>query len=171
MLLVLAGCSASPRVPTEAKAPQELRDYERLEQWLLLQRQVAAMTDEEVKSALDSSSSRNTPEDVFYSALLNQRMDAYGNWTLARDLLRELRDEPALTTQQRQLASILERYNQSRINWYMKRELLEDQNLALESENEVLRDELAAAEAERSLLEEKIQAITDLETAISTRKE
>ena len=48
------------------------------------------------------------------------------------------------------LAAILERYNQSRINWYEQHKALEEQNL---------------------LLQQKIEAITELETTISTRKE
>ena len=111
------------------------------------------------------------PDEVFYFALLNQRIEAYGNWTLARDKFRELRSSSDLTDHQRQLASILEQYNQNRINWYKRQELVRDENRALEDSNHLLRNALVSAESEKVLLEEKIQARTDLETAISTRRE
>jgi hypothetical protein len=170
-LLVVAACSTEPPLPTGADMSQELTDYRELQTWLALQRDVQAMGAEQAQSELGRISAPKTADELFYFALLNQRVEAYGNWTLARDKFRELRTAPGLTDQQRQLASILEQYNQNRINWFKSRELVEDEKRSLEGENQALRDELASAESERLLLEEKIRALTDLETSISTRRE
>ena len=59
---------------------------------------------------------------------------------------------------------VLEAYNQSRINWYQRQSETVKQNIKLEQQ-------LSEAEQEKQLLEHKIQALTDLEAVISTRKE
>ncbi len=170
-LLAVAACSSSPPVSTQTGMSQEMIDYLQLQTWFSLQQDVEDMSAEQAQSELAGIPEPENNDELFYFALLNQRVEAYGNWTLARDKFRVLRAAPGLTEQQRQIASILERYNQSRINWFKSRELVQVENLSLEDENQVLRDELASAESERLLLEEKIRAITDLETAISTRRE
>lgn len=102
--------------------------------------------------------------DLFYVGLLNQQVKDYNHWIAARDVFRGLRKDPQLDAEQRQLAGILERYNQSRINWYSRQnELLERYRL--------LQRELDTLDDEKALLEKKIQALTDLEAVISTRKE
>jgi hypothetical protein len=75
-----------------------------------------------------------------------------------------LDEDTSLDEEQRSLAAILERYNQSRINWYLqRRQLLENY--------ETLQAELDSSREENKLLEQKLKAITDLETSISTRME
>jgi hypothetical protein len=170
-LLVLASCSSGPRPQSELSHAQALNDYEELRKWLSLHRDVESMSTTQATAALRSSRKSEKPDDVFYYALLNQRIDAYGNWTLARDKFRELSTTPGLTDQQRQLVLIFERYNQTRINWYMRRELVEHNNRVLKHENQALHGELATSQSERLLLQQKIQAITDLETAIIIREE
>ena len=59
---------------------------------------------------------------------------------------------------------MLESYNQNRINWYQRQGELVKQRSQLE-------EQLDEAEQEKALLEQKIQALTDLEAVISTRKE
>jgi hypothetical protein len=69
-----------------------------------------------------------------------------------------------LVKEQRDLVTILQRYNQTRINWYQQhRELLAD--------HETTAAKLEASLEENRLLQQKIQALTDVETSISTRKE
>jgi hypothetical protein len=87
---------------------------------------------------------------LFHYGLLKQQTDVFPHWAEARDIFRQLGADDGLAWEQRRLATILERYNQSRINWYEQYKTLEDENL---------------------LLEKKIEAITELETTISTRKE
>ena len=69
-----------------------------------------------------------------------------------------------MTTEQRQLTGILLAYNQNRINWYQRQSELLVENAELEKQ-------LQQAEEDKVLLEQKIQALTDLEADISTRKE
>ena len=59
---------------------------------------------------------------------------------------------------------MLERYNQSRINWYTRQEELLERY-------QYLQRELDASDDEKAELEQKIQALTELEAEISTRKE
>jgi hypothetical protein len=170
-LLAVAACTSSPPDSTESGMSQDVTDYMQLQTWFSLQQEAEDMSAEQAQSELAGIPEPQNNDELFYFALLNQRVEAYGNWTLARDKFRALRTATGLTHQQRQIASILEQYNQSRINWFKSRELVQDKNRLLEDENQVLRNELASAESERQLLEEKIRAITDLERAISTRRE
>ena len=96
--------------------------------------------------------------------MLNQKTPAYRNWIQARDVFRQLRESDQLSAEQRQLAAVFEEYNQNRINWHERYGLLQEQYGDLQ-------EQLDSAQADKALLEQKIQAITDLEAAISTRKE
>ena len=58
----------------------------------------------------------------------------------------------------------MRQFNQLRINAYVRQ-------LELESNAITLRQQLVSAEAEKTQLQQKIQALTELETFISTRKE
>jgi hypothetical protein len=139
--------------------------YPTVSDWLDLQQEVLLMQAVEVEAEL--AGMENTPDtgsDLFYLGLLNQQLKDYGHWIAARDAFREVRKDAALDVERRQLAGILERYNQSRINWYSRQnELLARYRL--------LQRELDTLDDEKALLQQKIQALTDLEAVISTRKE
>ena len=161
-LVTLAGCAA-PSQPT-FKTTANVSTSTQLQNWLELQREVSAMSIEEVDQQLTDLGEPKGPQQLFYFGLLNQQLDAFTKWTQARDVFRQLDEDTGLDEEQRSLAAILERYNQSRINWYLqRRQLLEN--------NETLQAELGASREENKLLEQKIKAITDLETSISTRME
>jgi hypothetical protein len=161
-LVTLAGC-ATPSQPT-LKTTANVATSTQLQNWLELQREVSAMSIEEVDQQLTDMGEPKGPQQLFYFGLLNQQLDAFTKWTQARDVFRQLDEDTGLDEEQRSLAAILERYNQSRINWYLqRRQLLEN--------NETLQAELGASREENKLLEQKIKAITDLETSISTRME
>jgi hypothetical protein len=128
-----------------------------LQNWLELQREVSLMSIEKVAQQLTSLGEPKGGRQLFYFGLLSQRLDAFASWTRARDAFRQLAEDVELAEEQRSLAALLERYNQSRINWYQ-------QHHKLLEENETVREE-------NVLLKQKIQAVTDLETSISTRKE
>lgn len=153
-LTILSGCAT----PNSTPAPPPGTTVrvtsgcacEPIEAWLKLQEDVSIMTVEEVSDRLTDAERPDGGEPLFYFALLNQQLDVFTKWAEARDAFRELAGEESLTWEQRRLAAILERYNQSRINWYEQYKQLEDEN---------------------ALLEQKIEAITELETTISTRKE
>ncbi len=122
------------------------------------------MSNDKVDQQLTNLGKPEGQQQLFYFGLLNQQLDAFTKWTQARDVFRKLAEDTVLAKEQRSLAAILERYNQSRINWYLQRQQL------LEN-NETLKGKLRASLEDNELLERKIQAITELETSISTRKE
>ena len=136
-----------------------------ISRWLDLQDEVLGMTSEEAETEL--AGIRDVPEggnELYHFGLLNQQVKDYNRWIAARDAFRVLRKDRQLDVDQRRLVGILERYNQSRINWYSRQaELLDRYRL--------LQRELDASDDENLLLEQKIQALTDLEAVISTRKE
>ena len=109
----------------------------------------------------------DTPEnvgDLFYYGLLKQQLQTNDAWVQARDAFRVLSEDDELTAEQQHLVGILEVYNQNRINWYQRQsDLLID--------NTRLQQQLREAEQDKLLLEQKIQALTELEADISTRKE
>ena len=165
MALALTACTTpapviiAPVEPT-AKKVQVLP----VQRWLRWQEAVSTMTEEQLNTALEGTAEPGNASQSFYYGLLRQQADAYDDWVEARDIFRQLADKEKLSTGQRQLATLLERYNQSRINWYQSRE-------ELRIEYEELQATVTAIEAQNQLLEQKIKAITDLEATISTRKE
>ena len=138
--------------------------YSSVEQWLSLQQDVSGMTTDEVVAKLVRV---NKPEEVgqqFYYGLLNQQLPTQGAWVQARDTFKQLLENEELTPGQRQLVLLLQEFNQNRINWYQRQsDLLQEQA--------ALQQDLQEAEQEKLLLEQKIQALTELEAVISTRKE
>jgi hypothetical protein len=165
VLVTLAGCATQP--PTTIDIANDVPpacNCTQLQNWLELQRKVSAMSIEKVEQKLTRLGEPKGNQQLFYVGLLNQQLDVFENWTQARDIFRQLAANIELTKEQRNLAAILERYNQSRINWYLQyRQALED--------NQGLKAKLLVSQEEIELLEAKIQAVTDLETSISTRKE
>ena len=163
-LAILAGCVVSPPVQVVENSTADVVTYSSVQQWLNLREEVAGLSEEEVVEKLVRV---NKPEGIgqlFYYGLLNQQLQTHGAWAQARDTFRQLQQDEELTLEQRQLAGILQEYNQNRLNWYQRqRELL--------VQNAELQKQLTAAEQDKLLLEQKIQALTDLEAAISTRKE
>ena len=162
--LVLAGCTGQPPVAIPAPQPSVKIAPPAVQKWLRWQESVSTMTDAQLATALEGMAAPGNANQRFYYALLQQQANDYDSWVSARDTLRQLRQDEALAPGQRQLAGILERYNQSRINWFHSRDELRQQY-------EVLRQQVTELQEQNSLLEKKIQAITDLEATISTRKE
>jgi len=175
-LAILAGCAAQPPDQTTADHIVEVVMYATLEEWLDLQQEVAEMDTAEVasqlarvdksavKSAVKSANTAANTGQLYYYGVLNQQLKTYGAWTVARDTFQKLQENQALPKEQRQLAGILRQYNQSRINGHARQQ-------ALLTERAQLRQDLSHAEDEKRQLAQKIQALTDLEAAISTRRE
>jgi hypothetical protein len=165
-LLALSGCSLlQPPPAARAPAPHpDLTNYQALREWMDLEQTVAAMNTEQVVAALVDVGKPKGTQDLFYFGLLNQKLKTYPSWTQARDAFREVSQAEEITGEQRQLAAIMLVYNQSRINWYLEYQRVQADFAATQ-------DELEQARSDNTLLEQKIQAITDLETSISTRKE
>jgi hypothetical protein len=163
-LAVLAGCATSLPTQVATTPSPEIVTYSSVQQWLSLQQEVADMSTEEVVAKLIRVNKPEGAGQLFYYALLNQQLQTFGAWSQARDTFRQLHQDEELTIEQRQLVGILQEYNQNRINWYQRqRELL--------IRHAELKQQLSEAEQDKLLLEQKIQALTDLEAVISTRKE
>ena len=124
---------------------------------------MVGMSAEDAVASLVDIDRPQTPDMLFLYALLNQRLGSYGGLTQARDALQTLESDTALLEEQRQLARILRRYNQNRINNYLSTRDAAEKAADLEAQ-------LQEAQEQRIALEQKIQALTDLETDISTRK-
>ena len=162
-LTILTGCGASPSQVDAPNAP-ETTTYSTVQQWLNLQQEVASMPTEEVVAKLVRENKPEGAGQLFYYGLLNQQLQTFDAWAQARDAFRQLNEDETLAVEQRQLAGILQSYNQNRINWYQRQAELLKQNAEL-------KQQLSDAEQDKLLLEQKIQALTDLEAVISTRKE
>lgn len=147
-----------------ASTPAGSTSYSSVEQWLQLQQDVTTLSTDEIVAKLVRVNKPEGLGQLYYYGLLNQQLKTYGAWVQARDTFRDLQLEDALTEAQLQLVTLLEAYNQSRINWYQRQSELVKQNTVLEQQ-------LGEAEQEKLQLEQKIQALTDLEAVISTRKE
>lgn len=163
-LAMLAGCTTAPPAQKVDEGTPEIAAWTALQHWLSLQQDVTKMSTEEAVAELVRVGKPEGTNELLYFGLLNQRLQTYGGWTQARDTFRELQQDETLAIQQRQLADILREYNQNRINWYQRqRELL--------IQNAELKTQLHQAEEQKLVLDQKIQALTDLEAVISTRKE
>lgn len=135
-----------------------------VEDWLDQLEAVEEMDPPEVVRQLEIVDKSASVDQLFYFGALNQRLQDYGAWTVARDTFQMIQKNQSLHTQQRQLAGILRLYNQSRINGYSRYNTLLNEQTAL-------RESLTRSEREKQQLEQKIRALTELETAISTRQE
>jgi len=164
-LALLTGCANFPPAQVVDNTATECSiTYPTVQQWLNLQQDVAGMTSEEIIAKLVREDKPEGPGQLFYYGLLNQQLQTYDAWAKARDAFQQLHEDEELAAEQRQLAGILQEYNQNRINWYQRQAELLKQHTAL-------KQELGDAEQDKLLLEQKIQALTDLEAVISTRKE
>ncbi|MEZ5571750.1 MAG: hypothetical protein R3E64_06970 [Halioglobus sp.] len=164
LLLVLTGCTTQPPAESTGEDTANVILFPSVEQWLNLQQEVEAMDIAEVTSRLAVADKSDGVRQLYYYGVLNQRLPTYGAWTVARDAFQKLQENENLPNAQRQLASIFRQYNQNRINSYQRYN-----NLLTEKTQ--TQDALSQAEQEKKLLEQKIQALTDVEAAISTRKE
>jgi hypothetical protein len=159
MAAALVACAAPAPAPTPA--PVEPPCPEKA--WLQLQDELTELDQQAAVEALVAIGRPADAEGLYRYGLLNQQLESYGAWVQARDSFKTLLEEPGLSKEQRTLVRQLLQYNQRRINWSTRIG-------ELQQEEEALRSSLAESEAERALLEQKIEALTDIETAISTRK-
>lgn len=164
VVLALAACTTPPPVVIAPVEPVTKPQTLPVQRWLRWQDAVSTMSDEQLSTALEGTAKPGNTNQSFYYGLLRQQADGYDGWVEARDIFRQLVENEELSRGQKRLASLLERYNQSRINWYQSRDELRLQYEALEAQ-------AAELQEQNQLLEQKIKAITDLEATISTRKE
>jgi len=164
LLVLLSGCASQAPVEVAASPPPAKAAPLPVQQWLEWQDSVSTLDAPQLASALETTAKNGEPNKLFYYGLLRQQTDDYQSWVAARDIFRQLQQDEALTPAQRQLAGMLERYNQSRINWFHSRDDLRQQYEALQQQASELQEQ-------NSLLQQKIQAITDLEATLKTRAE
>lgn len=162
----LAACQGGPATPAVMTpvAVTEVSSTPTLRQWLNRQEQVAGLSTEEVAEELSGRSRPEGGPELFEYALLNHYSGHYEGWIKARDAFRTLSGDESLSREQRQMTALLEAYNQQRINTQQRYRQLQD-------DNEDLQRQLAAAELREAELQRKIQALTELEAHISTRKD
>jgi DNA repair exonuclease SbcCD ATPase subunit len=161
---ILSGCVAQPPVDTSAEKTTSVISRSPIDDWLDQLNAVENMSPSEVMQQLEAVDKTANDDQLFYYGALNQTLQSYGAWTVARDTFQLLQEKQTLPKEQRQLANLLRQYNQSRINGHSR------YNTLLDEQTE-LRERLSRAENEKRQLEEKIEALTELETAISTRQE
>tara|TARA_R110002110_G_scaffold91264_1_gene237358 strand:+ start:8414 stop:8938 length:525 start_codon:yes stop_codon:yes gene_type:complete len=163
-LALLGGCAVS--TPAKVIEPQEADDVvtTSLQRWLSLQQDVSIMSEAQVSERIRALEPPVDADDVYYYGLLHQQLNTFGAMTQARDTFRTLMQQAELSASQRQLVGILQQYNQSRINGYLQLQEMQMQQQDLQAQ-------LTAIQQEKQILKQKIQALTDLEAAISTRRE
>jgi hypothetical protein len=163
--LALTGCIGNGTVEmVDQTSPVEVVAFTSLQAWMNMQEEVARLSTAQTEEQLAELGEPADPGQKFHFALLNQQLKTLNGWVLARDTLRDLQQEETLSSEQRQLAGILEMYNQNRINWYeVYTELLTDYELQ--------QKQLQATREEKVLLENKIKELTEIEAVISNRAE
>ncbi len=100
----LAGCVTAPPVEIIKEAPPVKTPTPPVQRWLRWQESVSTMSPSQLTTALEGAADPGNANQLFYYGLLNQQSDAYDGWVAARDIFRQLNQNEALTTPQRQLA-------------------------------------------------------------------
>lgn len=162
--VLLVGCTTPLQLGMPAPAPTVDEAQLAFERWMNLHTQVQSMSAEEAAQRIAQLDSPEGEGQRFYYGLLHTRLKNYPDWIRARDAFADVAGNASVSEAQRGLADLMRQYNQLRINAYVRQ-------LELESNAVALRKQLVSAEAEKTLLQQKIQALTELETIISTRKE
>lgn len=164
LLGIVAGCATPFHVGTSAPQPVASTATLALERWINLYTQTQDMTAEQASTRVAELAPPESSGQRFYYGLLHSQLDNYPDWIRARDAFAKLAADKTLTIEQRGLADVLRSQNQTRINAYVKQIDLQQRTVELQKL-------LVSAETEKTELQQKIQALTDLETSISTKKE
>lgn len=162
-LAVLVACAMPPPAVVQQPNPDVVITTE-VQQWLKLQQDIASMDADKLNAALADNTALEGKNDLYHYALLQQHSQNYAAWVKARDAFRLLYADEGLTDSQRQLVDIFQAYNQLRINGYQRQSELLDEQAKLQQQ-------LHNASQDKQLLEQKIQALTEVEAAISTLRE
>ncbi len=163
-VVLLSGCASRPPVEASGQHADSVVSAPSVTQWLDQLDTVDAMDMPAVRKQLEQIDKTASADQLFMYGALNQRLQDYDAWAVARDAFQNLQENEILPKELRQLAGILRQYNQSRINGHARYRKALDERTELQAG-------LQQAEAEKIELEQKIRALTELETAISTRQE
>jgi len=126
--------------------------------WLRIADLYMELTPTQARQRLDAiGDEEKTTLQWYRYALLNQQLNNRAGWIRARDAFRYVIASESLSQELYGLTKLLLKYNQSLINW--------------DARYSKVKMELKESEGMQRVLEEKIQAITNLEQNMSSRKE
>jgi len=126
--------------------------------WLRIADLYMELTPTQAQQRLDKvGDEEKTTLQWYRYALLNQQLNNRAGWIRARDAFRHVVASETLGQELYGLTKLLLKYNQNMINW--------------DARYSKVQIELKESTAMQQVLEEKIQAITNLEQNISSRKE
>ena len=179
--LLVAGCQAiQPAPPAHPAHPERMiavsNQPQSVTPWLqILQRQLQ-LNPEQAQQALDNHpSSKQEPQrftqelQQFEQLLLRQQLQQRGGWIVARDRLRELlskHENDTITP----LLQLLLQYNQAMINADQRQQKYSAELDQMKQQYSDLEQQLLQSQQHSLELEAKIQALTNLEQRLNTRK-
>ena len=166
-LAMLAGCASAPAPPPQppvTAVSSTTTTNTTIRQWFNRQEQVADLSAEQIEEELHNRPRPESGPELFEFGLLNHYSQHYESWIQARDAFRKLSVDASLGRGKRQMALLLETYNQQRINAYRSYQQLQEENVELQRQ-------IAVAELQKAQLQQQIQALTELEANISRRKD
>lgn len=165
-VLLLSGCGqfSTPQDNVEERYVASYIEPQSLNNWLAISRRVSSMTETEVAVAIKNLATPQNHQALFYYGVLNQNLGRIDGWVQARDTFRELTNEDNLAPNLRELARIFLVHNQALINWHTRHRGLQKELVESVLDREHLEHDL-------ELLELKIEALTDVEAVISSRKQ
>jgi len=158
ILLLGAGCSSMQRDYYENWEREPVLSAEQRYYWLRLADLYMELMPAQAQQRLDEiGDEEKTILQWYRYALLNQQLNDRLGWIRARDAFRYVLASENLSQELYGLTKLLLKYNQNMINW--------------DARYNKVKIELKESEAMQQVLEEKIQAITNLEQSMSSRKE
>lgn len=158
VLLLAVGCSSMQREYYESWEREPVLSAEQRYYWLRIADLYMELTPTQAQLRLDAiGDEEKTTLQWYRYALLNQQLNHRAGWIRARDAFRHVVASESLSQELYGLTKLLLKYNQSLINW--------------DTRYSKVQIELKESEALQRMLEEKIQAITNLEQNMSSRKE
>lgn len=158
VLLLSAGCGSMQRDYYENWEREPVLSAEQRYYWLRIADLYMELTPTQARQRLDAiGDEEKTMLQWYRYALLNQQLNNRAGWIRARDAFRHVIASESLSQELYGLTKLLLKYNQSLINW--------------DTRYSKVKIELKESEGMQRVLEEKIQAITNLEQNMSSRKD
>lgn len=158
IVLICSGCQSLQTAYYEGWNKQPALTIEQRHYWLRIADLYMQLTPAQAQQRLDKvGDEEKTSLQWFRYGLLNQQLAERAGWIRARDAFRHVLASQDLGQDVKGLVKLLLRHNQSMINW--------------EARYSKVSLQLQESEGMQRVLEEKIQAITNLEQNISSRKE
>lgn len=166
LLVMTPGCAGRFAMPSGDGEPLRLKvtELQGLNNWLDISARIGELPVEQASARLQQMDPPETANEHFYYGLLNQQLNRFEGWIQARDSFRVLASDATLDASSRELARILLVHNQALINWHERHRHLQKELAVSVLDRELM-------EEKHKVLEQKIEALTELEAAISHRKQ